>query len=161
MLIDGVILARIIHVLSLVHWIGGVSIVTTVILPHVQRLKNAAEAIQYFEDFERRFARQARISIFLAGASGLYMLAELNAWDRLKHLAFWWIDLMIAIWIAFAIMVYVLEPLFIHEAFRRFAAAHKDRAFSTAKRLHAVALFVSLLAITGGILGSHGALPWG
>lgn len=161
MLIDGVILARIIHVLSLVHWIGGVLIVTTVILPHAQRLKNAAEAIQYLEDFERPFARQARISIFLAGASGLYMLAQLDAWDRLRQFVFWWIDLMIAVWMAFALMVYVLEPLFIHQVFHRFAETHKDRAFSTAKWLHAVALFLSLLAIAAGVLGSHGALPWG
>jgi uncharacterized membrane protein len=159
MLIDGVTLARAIHVLSLVHWIGGVWIVTTVILPHAQRLKNHAEAIRYFEDFERRFAWQARISIFFAGASGLYMLAELNAWDGLGYLAFWWIDLMIAVWVAFAIMVYVLEPLFIHQVFHRFAEVHKDRAFSTAKWLHAVALLVSLVAIAGGILGSHGNLP--
>jgi uncharacterized membrane protein len=159
MLLDGVTLARVIHVLALVHWIGGVAVVTTVVLPHAQTLKNAKEAIRHFEDFEQRFARQARISIFFAGASGLYMLIELHAWDRLQYLAFWWLDLMIAVWAAFAVMVYVLEPLFVHDAFRRFAERNKEQAFSLAKWLHFVALMLSLLAIAGGILGSHGALP--
>jgi len=159
MLIDGVTLARAIHVLALVHWIGGVSIVTTVVLPHAQRLKNTAEAIQYFEDFERRFARQARISIFFAGASGVYLLVELNLWDRLQFLTFWWLDVMIAVWVVFAVMVYILEPLFVHDTFRHFAEANKERAFSLAKWLHLVALFVSAFAIGGGIFAAHGALP--
>ena len=159
--IDGVIVARVIHVLALVHWIGGVAIVTTIILPHARTLTNAAEAIRYFEEFERPFARQARISVLFAGLSGFYMLAELNAWERLRSLAFWWLDLMIAVWVAFAVMIYVLEPLVVHAAFRRFAQINKERAFSIAQWLHWAALVAALAAISGGVLGSYGALPWG
>jgi uncharacterized membrane protein len=159
MVLDGLTLARAIHVLAIVHWIGGVSVVTTIVLPQAKRLNNAAAAVEAFEAFERRFAQQARISILLAGLSGLYMLYVLHAWDRFRELSFWWLHLMVAVWLAFAIMVYALEPLFVHERFRSLALAEPDRAFSLATRLHAAALAASAVAIAAGVLGAHGALP--
>ena len=64
--IDGIILARTIHVLALVHWIGGVAVVTTIVLPNARRLTDAGEAMKSYESFERRFAPQARVSVLLA-----------------------------------------------------------------------------------------------
>ena len=61
LMLDAVTIARAIHVLSIVHWIGGVSVVTTIVLPNAMRLE-APQALAAFESFERRFARQARIS---------------------------------------------------------------------------------------------------
>jgi uncharacterized membrane protein len=158
MIFDGLTLARAIHVLAIVHWIGGVSVVTTVVLPHVRRLGDAIAAVEAFEAFERRFARQARISILLAGLSGLYMLFALNAWDRLLDLSFWWIHLMVVVWLMFAIMVYVLEPLIVHDRFRRLALEDPTHAFGLAIVLHAFALAVSAIAIGAGVLGAHGIL---
>jgi uncharacterized membrane protein len=88
MIFDWLTLARAIHVLAVVHWIGGVSAVTTIALPHARSLKDAVAAVEAFDAFERRFARQARISILLAGISGLYMLYALDAWDRFCNLSF-------------------------------------------------------------------------
>ena len=158
MLADYVALARAIHVLALVHWIGGVAIVTTVILPAARELPDALEAIAAFERFERRFADQVRISIALVGASGLYMLYALDAWDRFEFLSFWWLHLMVAVWLLFAAMVYIVEPLLFHRRFRERALRDKNRAFTTAIRLHAVALGFSALAIGAGVFGAHGAL---
>ena len=59
MMIDDLALARAIHVLALVHWIGGVAVVTTIVLPHARALPNAKEAVASFEAFELRFASQA------------------------------------------------------------------------------------------------------
>ena len=70
MMIDDLALARAIYVLALVHWIGGVAVVTTVVLPGARRMPNAKDAVAAFEGFEQRFASQARISILLAGLSG-------------------------------------------------------------------------------------------
>jgi hypothetical protein len=78
MMIDDFALARAIHVLAVVHWIGGVAVVTTVILPRAHALLDAQEAVAAFEAFERRFASQARISILLAGVSGAYMLTKIG-----------------------------------------------------------------------------------
>ena len=158
MIFDSLTLARAVHVLALVHWIGGVFVVTTIVLPHARRMADAASALTAFETFERRFARQARVSILLAGLSGLYMLYELDAWQRFRDPAFWWLDLMVGVWVAFATMVYVLEPLYLHDRFRQFAMAEPWRAFSLAFHLHAFALAVSTMAIAAGMLGAHGAL---
>ena len=159
MTIDDFTLARAIHVLALVHWIGGVAVVTTIVLPSARRLSTAKAAVATFEAFERRFASQARISILLVGISGAYMLMKLDAWDRFKNLSFWWLHVMVAVWMVFALMIYVLEPLVIHRLFHEFALRNKDRAFAVAISLHAVALIVAAFAIGAGIFGAHGGLP--
>lgn len=159
MIPDGLTLARAIHVLALVHWIGGVCAVTTIVLPQARRLGGAEAAIDFFESFERAFVRQVRVSIALAGLSGLYMLHALDAWDRFRHLAFWWLDLMVAVWCVFAAMVFVIEPLFAHRKFREYAMRDAAAAFALVTRLHFVALAVSAIAIAAGVLGAHGALP--
>ena len=156
--IDGLVLARTIHVLALVHWIGGVAVVTTIVLPNARRLPSAKEAIASFETFERRFAPQARVSVLLAGLSGAYMLMEFDAWDRFRHASFWWLHLMVAVWAIFALMIYVAEPLVIHRLFRDYALRNKDRAFALAIQFHALALCVSAIAIGAGVFGAHGGL---
>ncbi len=59
-------LARVLHVLAVVLWIGGVAMVTLVLIPNVLR-DNGTPA--QFEAFERRFATQSRITVLLAGVS--------------------------------------------------------------------------------------------
>jgi uncharacterized membrane protein len=152
-MIDDFALARAIHVLALVHWIGGLTVVTTIVLPHARGLPNAKYAIATFEAFELRFAYQVRISILLVGLSGVYMLTKLNAWDRFQYASFWWLDLMVAVWMLFAMMVYVLEPLMLHRHLHEFALRNRNRAFAMATGFHALALFISAFAIVAGILG--------
>lgn len=158
-MIDDIAVARAIHVLCLVHWIGGVSMVTTIVLPRARALPDARQAIATFESFERRFASQARASVLLAGLSGLYMLARYDAWYRFGYLSFWWLHLMVAVWVVFALMIYVLEPYAVHQLFHDFALRQKDRAFAIALRLHAAALLLSAAAIVAGVMGAHGGLP--
>jgi uncharacterized membrane protein len=59
-LIDDVTLARTIHVIAVVFWIGGVAMVTTVLLPAVRRFKSPEERVVFFESVQQRFARQSR-----------------------------------------------------------------------------------------------------
>src|SRR5665811_2616187 len=110
MTIDDFALARAVHVLALVHWIGGVAMVTTIVLPRARALADARAALAAFEAFEGRFAVQARFSILLAGLSGFYMLDKLQAWARLLEPASWWLALIVAARGVFARMVLVLEP---------------------------------------------------
>jgi uncharacterized membrane protein len=63
--------ARAVHLLAIVHWIGGMAVVTTIVLPHARSFPDAHAALGAFEAFERRFAQQVRISILLAGISGI------------------------------------------------------------------------------------------
>ncbi len=68
---DLLAIARALHVLAVVLWIGGVGFVTTVMLPGVRRLKTPAERVAFFDAIERRFAWQARATTLLAGLTGL------------------------------------------------------------------------------------------
>jgi len=79
-LIDDVALARAIHVIAVVFWIGGVAMVTTVLLPAVRRFKSPNERVAFFESVEHRFARQARLSTLITGLSGFYMMYRFNLW---------------------------------------------------------------------------------
>ncbi len=157
--LDDLAVARAIHVLALVHWIGGVAMVTTIVLPRARAVADPQAALTVFEGFESRFAAQARFSILLAGLSGLYMLNKLQGWAALIDPAYWWIALMLAVWALFALMVFVLEPLVVHRVFREYALRDKERAFTLAIRLHAMALTISGIAIMAGVLGAQGALP--
>lgn len=94
---DDLTLARAIHVAALVHWIGGVPMVTLVLLPGIRRAVPATDQLQIFEMIEGRFARQARISTLAAGLSGLWMVHRLAAWDRFTDVRFWWLHAMVAI----------------------------------------------------------------
>ena len=156
---DDFALARAVHVLALVHWIGGLSAVTTIVLPRARELPEAKDAIEAFEAFERRFAQQVRVSILLVGLSGLYMIMKLDGWDRFVHASFWWLDLMVVVWVLFALMVYILEPFVMHRLFHNLALREKHRAFALATRLHVIALCVSAFTIAAGVLGSLGSLP--
>jgi uncharacterized membrane protein len=159
MLIDDLALARAIHVLALVHWIGGVAVVTTIVLPSARAMADAKEAVAAFKEFEQRFASQARVSILLVGLSGAYMLTRIGAWNSLQRASFWWLHLMIAVWILFALMVYVLEPLVLDRLFYELALRTKDRTFSVATGLHIIALTLAALALGAGVVGAHGGLP--
>ena len=159
LMIDDLAIARAVHVLGVVHWIGGMAAVTTIVLPHAQLMSDAKAAIAAFEAFERRFARQARISVALTGISGIYMLWRLDAWDRFELPSFWWLHLMVALWILFALMLFVFEPLGIDRLFRTSALREKDHAFALASRLHWAALVIAILTIGAGVLGAHGYLP--
>jgi uncharacterized membrane protein len=151
-------IARALHVLAIVHWIGGVSMVTLVLLPGIMQSVPPAERLKLFEMIEGRFARQARISTLIAGASGFYMADRLAAWDRFLDPAFWWMHAMVLVWAIFTIVLFVAEPLFLHRWFRERAARSPDRTFRLVQRLHILLLTVSLVTIAAAVLGAHGAL---
>jgi uncharacterized membrane protein len=155
---DDLTIARALHVLALVHWIGGVAMVTAVILPAVNRLADAAERLRVFEAIEGRFSRQARISTALAGLSGFYMTWRLSAWDRFLDPAFWWMHAMVGIWVIFTFVLFVAEPLFLHRWFHERAARDPDATFRLVTRLHWLLLSISLATIAAAVLGAHGAL---
>ncbi|HEU0277710.1 MAG TPA: hypothetical protein VFQ95_07820, partial [Rhodanobacteraceae bacterium] len=63
-----------IHVLAVVWWIGGVSMVTATLLPIFNRLP-PDERIQRIKQLEHRFANQARVAVLLVGITGFWMYA--------------------------------------------------------------------------------------
>jgi uncharacterized membrane protein len=59
-MMDDIGLARALHVLAVVVWIGGVAMVTSVILPAARRMAKPVERIAFFEIVERRLAAMGR-----------------------------------------------------------------------------------------------------
>jgi len=151
-------LARVLHVLGVVLWIGGVAMVTTVLLPAVKHLKVPAERIIFFETIERGFGRQARITTLVTGLSGLYLVYELNLWQRFLQIEYWWMHAMVLVWTLFTLMLFVFEPLFLHRRLIERARHDPDATFLLVTRIHWILLGLSLLTVAGAVAGSHGYL---
>ena len=148
------ILARAFHVLAVLMWIGGMAFVTTVLLPSVRRSVPPEERLAAFHRFEGRFAPQAAFWVLLAGASGFWMTYRADLWSRFADPEYWWMHAMVAVWLVFTTMLFVIEPLFLHK--RMEASPDPARDFARMERLHWVALAVSLVTLLGAVAGSHG-----
>jgi uncharacterized membrane protein len=153
---NDVIAARAIHVLSIVIWIGGVAMITLSVLPAIRRGDLGPNGIAAFEAIERRFAGHARIAIILAGLSGLYMIHRLDAWARFRLSEFWWMHAMIFVWLIFAALLFVLEPLVLHKRIHKWGMRDPNAALSALQRGHWVLLALSLITIFGAVAGSQG-----
>jgi uncharacterized membrane protein len=154
---DDVVIARALHVIGVVLWIGGVGFVTTVLLPALRQLDEPILRITMFERLEHRFAWQARATTILVGASGFYMTAAWGLWERFSSIHFWWMHAMVLVWLVFTVVLFVAEPLFLHAWFRQRATASPESTFRLIEALHRVLLFVSILTVAGALAGSHGA----
>jgi uncharacterized membrane protein len=152
------IVARILHVIGVVLWIGGVAMVTTVLLPATRRFKSPEERVQFFERVEAGFARQARWTVLITGLSGFYLAYLLDVWDRFGQAGYWWMHAMVLVWAIFTFMLFALEPLWLHRWFERSARRDPETTFKVIQRLHWILLSISLLTIAGAVAGSHGWL---
>jgi uncharacterized membrane protein len=153
---DDVTLARALHVLFVVLWIGGVAFVTTVALPAVRRLKAPSERVRFFNEIEQRFAFQARISTVVVGLTGFYMVYRFNLWDRFRYGEYWWMDAMVIVWLLFTLMLFVAEPLVLHRWLLARAEVKPEATFSLLEWLHRALLSISLITVFGAVAGSHG-----
>ena len=154
---DVYVLARVLHVLAVVHWIGGVAMVTLVILPQMRALP-AVDRIATFERLEGRFGTQAKLSTLVAGLSGLMMLWLTDGWGLFLLPGYWWLHLMVAVWALFTLVLFVLEPLVLHRWFHARATRDPEGTFALVLRLHRGLLALSALAVAGAVQGAHGGL---
>jgi uncharacterized membrane protein len=152
-----IVIARVLHVLAVVLWIGGVGFVTLVLLPAVHRSHTSDQRVAAFHGLEERFARQSRITTVIAGLSGFYMAWRLDAWSRFESASFWWMHAMVLVWLIFTLMLFVIEPLFLHRAFSRPASGvAADARFRKIEWLHRILLTLSLITVAGAVAGSQG-----
>lgn len=148
--------ARALHVLAVLMWIGGVAFVTTVVMPSIRRNHAPDERLAAFHRIEGRFAPQARLWVLLAGASGFWMVHRAGMWERFADLRFWWMHAMLGVWAIFALMLFLMEPLFLH---RRFAASPRPAAdFTRMERMHRLLLALAIVTLLGAVAGSHGLI---
>jgi len=155
---DGFIIGKIIHILGVVFWIGGVAMVTTVMLPAVKKFKSVDERVEFFEKVESRFALQAKFTTIVTGLSGFYMISKLNAWHRFLDASYWWMWSMVIVWLIFTLMLFVIEPLILKERLIERAKTDPEGTFKKIQKMHTHLLWISLLTIIGAVAGGHGWL---
>ncbi|MBT2187173.1 hypothetical protein [Sphingobium nicotianae] len=153
---DDFIVARAIHVLAVLMWIGGLAFVTTVVTPYVRHGRLPARRLAAFQEFERRFAPQARIWVLLAGASGFWMVHRASLWSRFADPHFWWMHAMVALWAIFIMMLFVIEPLFLHRHMEESTNPIAD--FDRLERMHRILLLLAVITLLGAVAGSHGLI---
>jgi uncharacterized membrane protein len=156
---DDLTIARMIHILAIVCWIGGVAFATTVVIPSVKALP-PSERLAAFDRIESRFAPQARIWLLFAGASGLWMIQRGGMWDRFGDLHFWWMHAMLCVWSIFFVVLFIIEPVILRRRFEVWAARSPDGAFRLLHRAHILLLGLSLITVIGAVAGSHGFSPF-
>jgi uncharacterized membrane protein len=154
--VTDIALARVLHVLAVVLWIGGVGMVTTVLLPTIRRSYPPPQRFTAFHALEARFARQARLTTAVAGISGLYMTWRLDAWNRFEAASFWWMHAMVLTWLVFTAMLFVIEPLFLEQVLARRAASAPESTYRVVEWLHRLLLGLGLLTVAGAVAGSVG-----
>jgi uncharacterized membrane protein len=155
---DDIAVARVLHILAVVHWIGGVALVTTGILPAVARLPDPCRRIAVFEQVEGHFSLQAKFSVTLAGLSGFYMTDRLDAWYRFADPQFWWMPAMVFVWAVFIFVLFIAEPAFLQAWFHDRAQRDPVGTFALVQHAHWVLLTLSAVTLAGAALGAHGVL---
>lgn len=149
-------IARALHLLAIVLWIGGVAMVTTVLLPAIHRTCAPEDRFAAFHAVEARFARQARWATAVAGVTGFYMVWRIDVWDRFAAASFWWMHAMVLTWLVFTVMLFVAEPWFLHRWLTRRAARAPEETFRLVRDLHWALLTLSLITVAGAAAGVAG-----
>jgi len=113
--------------------------------------------LRAFVQFESRFAPQARVWVAIAGLSGLFLVVRLGLWARFASAHYWWMHAMVGLWLVFAAMLYVLEPLVLHARLKAAVDTPAGaRLFGRMERLHQGLFVVALITVLGAVAGSHG-----
>ena len=147
--------ARALHVLGVIFWIGGVAMVTTVLLPAV-RLSHEQHPVEFFERIESGFARQSRWMTALVGVTGFYLVYALNLWHRFVELRYWWMSAMVLVWFVFTLMLFVLEPFVLHRVLRKHVRRDEMGTLRRISAMHWALLVLSLVTTAGAVAGAHG-----
>ena len=152
------VVARVLHVLAIVIWIGGIATVTTVIFPAMRRIDSNQQKAWLLEQVVRSFRPQARIAWLVVGLTGIYMVGSLGAWPRFVEPHYWWMHAMVGLWAIFGLMLFLVEPLVVGPRMQRNLVSDPDRALARMEALHWVLLGLSLMVIAAVVSGIYGLL---
>jgi uncharacterized membrane protein len=140
----------IIHVLSVVLWIGGVGFVTMVTFPALQAMEDSMEKVRFFMGVERRFSRLARAYVIIVGITGVLLFFHRGGFGGIISP---WIAIVLGfkvlIWLLFAILLFGAEKHLMKILVSSRTA--QDSAFRRMVIFHWVMLIMSILAIACGI----------
>lgn len=150
---------HIIHVLTVILWIGGLAFITILILPMVVRMPDALQKVLLFQRIEHRFAPLARVYTAIVGISGFIMFFLMNLHDTIFDRPSIPLLFMMAVWVFWVIMLFGLEPIIIKKMLDNMAKSAKameiETVFLRMNRLHWVLLILSLAASAAGAVFAH------
>ena len=75
---------------------------------------------------------------------------------RFLEASFWWMHAMVLVWLLFTVMLFVLEPAFVHRWVSVRANAAPESTFALIEWLHRTLLALSIVTVF--VAGSHGLL---
>jgi len=153
-------LMHIVHLLTVILWIGGLAFVTIIVLPMAIRTPDALQKVLTFQRVERGFAKLARVYNLVTGISGLIMMF-LMGWQKVLFTrAGLPLTFMFLIWVFWFIMLFGLEPIVIKKMLENLAKSGNkmdiDTVFKRMNRLHWFMVIISLAASVAGALVAHG-----
>lgn len=151
---DDVAFARALHVIAVIHWIGGLAFVTLVLLP-LARSQGGVQGAALLKLVQVRFAAQVRVSVPVVGMTGGWMVTRMDLWNRFHDPAFWWMGSMVGLWVLFMLMLFVVEPVF-HRIVERRLWTQPQASLLNISLIHMVLLAGAGLTVLGAVAGAHG-----
>jgi len=151
---------HIIHLLTVIIWIGGLGFITIIVLPMLIKWDDPLQKALTFQSIEHRFAPIARVYNVITGVTG-FVMVYLTGWHRL-YLTTKGIPLLIMtlIWFLWFVMLFGLEPLVVKKMLDRMANSgvkmEIETIFARMNRMHWVLMMLSLAASIAGIIFAHG-----
>ncbi len=153
---------HIIHIITVVVWIGGLSFITLLILPLIIDMDDPLQKALLFQRIEHKFAPMARIYNIIVGISG-FVMVYLTGWYKLyptyKGLP---LLIMTLIWVMWFIMLFGLEPVIIRKMLDRMVKRNEkmeiENIFRLMNRMHFILLLLSFIAIIAGVAFGHSYL---
>lgn len=146
-----------VHVIGVVIWIGGVAFVTMIVFPMIVRMEDSLEKVMFFQGVEHRFAKIAKLSVFVVGLTGAWLLFITGEWRVLFAVRGIGPTLMLIVW-AFYVFVLLFEGKIFKAIFSGTAQQDTAKIFRHMATFHWVVLGLSLLAIGVGTWAAHGGL---
>ena len=151
---------HIIHLLTVIIWIGGLGFITIIVLPMLIKWDDPLQKALTFQSIEHRFAPIARVYNVITGVTG-FVMVYLTGWHKL-YLTTKGIPLLIMtlIWFLWFVMLFGLEPLVVKKMLDRMANSgvkmEIETIFARMNRMHWVLMMLSLAASIAGIIFAHG-----
>ena len=84
----------------------------------------------------------------------MWMVWRGDLWRRFAEPGYWWMHAMVGIWVIFALMLFLIEPLLLSRRMVRSPSPERD--FARMQRMHQVLLVLSSITVFGAVGGSHG-----
>lgn len=160
MAFDLLAVVRAVHVLVVTFWIGSIFFVTFILHPAIIRAAPPEGRHKLFKSMHHPFGKLMPWLITTVGATGLYMLDEMDMWERFLDPHSWYLHLMVLVLSFEAFMRFDYGPLHMHSRNEEWAGSRPDAVFAGMVQRQRFIGLVSIPAILAATMGAHGYLPF-